>query len=217
MSGLRDTPSNPNQSLPRGTLADMPDQTPKSDVPSKPPMRFRRVRFAVSLFFGVLTLAFCALWVRSLSQSDLITFYPSAYHYANLHYVDSHLFLNVRKWPSNYDPKKFVGLPWRFVIRFKSRAPGNEDLAMVRIPLMHAGFGFYNSDDFKFLAAPYWFFVLVTSIAGVVAGRPYIAYRFSLRTMRLQCSGQVADCGEFARQALPLRADPMSERMRITS
>jgi len=43
----------------------MPNATPPADVSAKPRRRFRRLRIAVSVFFGVLTLVLCVLWVRS--------------------------------------------------------------------------------------------------------------------------------------------------------
>jgi hypothetical protein len=43
----------------------MTDPTPIVAAPSKPRPRFRRTRIAVSVFFGVLTVAFCVLWVIS--------------------------------------------------------------------------------------------------------------------------------------------------------
>ena len=48
----------------------MDDPTPTVDAPSKPPLRFRRTRIAVSVFFGVLTVALCVLWVRSYWRFD---------------------------------------------------------------------------------------------------------------------------------------------------
>jgi len=43
----------------------MSEATPPTDVSAKPPRRFRRLRIAVSVFFGVLAVALCVLWVRS--------------------------------------------------------------------------------------------------------------------------------------------------------
>lgn len=48
----------------------MPDATPTTDAPSRPPMRFRRTRIAVSVFFALLAVALCVLWVRSYSKAD---------------------------------------------------------------------------------------------------------------------------------------------------
>lgn len=43
----------------------MDDSTPIVDAPSKLPPRFRRTRIAVSVFFGVLALAFAIAWIWS--------------------------------------------------------------------------------------------------------------------------------------------------------
>ena len=49
----------------------MVDATPTVDAPSKPHQRFRRTRIAASVFFAVLTVAMCVLWVRSYSIADI--------------------------------------------------------------------------------------------------------------------------------------------------
>jgi hypothetical protein len=49
----------------------MDDSTSIVDAPCTPPLRFRRTRIAVSVFFGVLTVAMCVLWVRSYLHRDV--------------------------------------------------------------------------------------------------------------------------------------------------
>ena len=49
----------------------MDDPSLTVDAPSNPPRRFRRTRIAVSVFFGLLTVALCVLWVRSYYRIDL--------------------------------------------------------------------------------------------------------------------------------------------------
>lgn len=49
----------------------MSDATP-ADVSAKPQRRFRRLRIAVSVVFGVLTLLLVVLWVRSYWRSDVV-------------------------------------------------------------------------------------------------------------------------------------------------
>src|SRR5262245_58990054 len=138
-------------------LSAMSDPTPATaatDTPLRPLLRFRRTRIAVSVIFGLLTVALCVLWVRSLWRSDWIVWSYSAGRFAVLQSVGSHLFLKVQKSgpiPAR-DPKIFL---------FRSRTPTHEDLALPNIDLMHVGFGYYFSDDYKFLAAPYWFLMLV--------------------------------------------------------
>ena len=48
----------------------MSDATPLADVSAKLPRRFRRLRIAVSVFFGALTVALCVFWVRSYRFRD---------------------------------------------------------------------------------------------------------------------------------------------------
>jgi hypothetical protein len=47
----------------------MPDATPTVDAPK--PLRFRRTRIGVSVFLGVMTVALCLLWVRSLQKNEI--------------------------------------------------------------------------------------------------------------------------------------------------
>ena len=47
----------------------MDDVTPSVE---QPPRRFRRLRIAVSVFFGLLTVALCLLWLRSYSWIDVV-------------------------------------------------------------------------------------------------------------------------------------------------
>lgn len=42
----------------------MADATPTADVYAKPRRRFRRLRIAVSVFFGVVCVIYCVFWVR---------------------------------------------------------------------------------------------------------------------------------------------------------
>ena len=56
----------------------MDDPTPIVEALSKPPQRFRRTRIAVSVFFGVLTVALCVLWVRSRSIIDVAGISPAS-------------------------------------------------------------------------------------------------------------------------------------------
>ena len=44
-------------------MSDLSNATPPADVSAKPPRRFRRLRIAVSVFFGVLAVALCVLWL----------------------------------------------------------------------------------------------------------------------------------------------------------
>ena len=51
----------------------MEDPTTTVDAATKPPRRFRRTRIAVSVFFGMLTVALCVLWARSYWHADSMT------------------------------------------------------------------------------------------------------------------------------------------------
>src|SRR5262245_37132843 len=53
-------------------LRGMPDPASTPEVRNKPPMQFKRARIATSVFFGVLAVALCVLWVRSYWRWDEI-------------------------------------------------------------------------------------------------------------------------------------------------
>jgi hypothetical protein len=52
----------------------MSDATPNVDVPAKPPKRFRYLRIAVSVFFGVLTVLLVVLWGRSYLWAEQFSY-----------------------------------------------------------------------------------------------------------------------------------------------
>lgn len=157
----------------------MADPTPTVESPSKPIFRFRRTRIALSVVFGVLTVALCVLWMRSYRQSERLVWSYAPKHYAMLESVEGHLFLHIRfTGPDSTVPTN----PRAF--SFRSRRPTNEDLAASTNPLMHAGFGAWYSADFKYLAVPYWFAIASLGTISAVA-LPSTSYRFCLRTMLL--------------------------------
>lgn len=76
-------------------MSGMVDPTPTVDAPSKPHQRFRRTRITASLFFAVLTVTLCMLWVRSFHWDDAITrMAPNlqviASEYGDLVFLDDH-------------------------------------------------------------------------------------------------------------------------------
>ena len=138
----------------------------------------RKLRIAVSVFFGLLTVALCVLYASSDWRSERIVCSYAPKHYAMLETIAGHIYLHVRFTgldstpPSN--PKTFI---------FRSRPPTHEDLAASTNPLMRAGFGAWYSADFKYLAAPYWFAASSTGMIAAVAFLPWTSHRFSLRTL----------------------------------
>jgi hypothetical protein len=51
------------------------------EAPNKPLLRFRRTRIGVSVFFGVLTVALCVLWVRSYSILQFVEWSSATHDY----------------------------------------------------------------------------------------------------------------------------------------
>jgi hypothetical protein len=105
----------------------MPDATPIVDDPSKP-LRFRRTRIAVSVFFGVLTVLLCLLWVRSYWRFDEIVWTSETRTFAvsasqgklSIETINDRVLLppgwsRVSFWDSDSDdePKTLFGFGWQ--------------------------------------------------------------------------------------------------------
>jgi hypothetical protein len=151
----------------------MDEPTPTLDALSKPPQRFRRTRIAVLVFFGVLTVALCVLWVRSywwcdvcfgpkVKISDSIMFeYDASSEYGGISlrrlniYADDDL---EKPYFASYELAKFTDGP---------NEESNWDCSA-------------DSDGNLWLSAPHWFWALTTATVGIL---PWARVRFSLRTM----------------------------------
>jgi hypothetical protein len=152
----------------------MDDPTPTADNPSQPPRRFRRTRIAVSILFGVLTVALCVLWVRSYWWKDGAVWVFAPGRYIAVESDRGNLtsrFQDLRgqaRFP--YDgPMKLTELT------FRSRWLSTSD--------RFKGFGWHISRDFVLIASPYWFLVLTAATLGLLTAALRPRWHFSLRTM----------------------------------
>lgn len=153
---------------PHGTLADMDDPTPTVDAPSKPSLRFRRTRIALSVCFGVTALVLCVLWVRSYSWSNSLIRFGSNH------------------W-------KLEGHSDRGVLRFKSQplSPNSRPVTHWKYAQFQAEpgplgrkFRFVTISNASMLILPYWMMVIAACVLGIAPiARLLFFARFSLRTM----------------------------------
>jgi hypothetical protein len=144
----------------------MSDATPNADVSAKP--RFRRLRIAWSLFFALLTVALCMLWVRSYWRMDIL-----AGRYADI--ASIHGQMSIGGMPSLMSLVAVTD--WKLEPGY-TPVPGYPP---------HSILGFYYDhppSEPANLMVPDWFLVLISGTCAVVPWRKR-RWAFSLRTMLL--------------------------------
>ena len=151
----------------------MPDQTPESDGPSKPPMRFRRVRIAVSVFFALVAVALCVLWVRSQDHIDRLT-----WHYRRPRAIQ------VGTEPGRIDIKVFTDAPT--IIPATNSHPSRQLWTpFVETMRLYGGVTNWtpeimNDPSGTIIAIPQW---LLVTMLGLFASASWLITRFSLRAL----------------------------------
>ena len=119
-------------------------------------MRFRKLRIAWSVTWGLAAVLLCVLWVRSYWKSDCL--WTSHVGICSATGVAQ---LSVRSTPTNYRGRQWTTLPTRKDIFISPR------------------FAFRPASNMSYINVTYWFLILIlTTLAAV----PWIR-RFSLRTL----------------------------------
>ncbi len=149
---------------------------------AKSPLRFRKLRIAWSVAWGLACVLLIVLWVRSYMQWDRIVIRLCGKHGVQISHVAGQSRLTVFKvhrqsfWQAFWQPddtrywyeKKSVE-EWRM-----TSYPGNistsPSFLIAQVP---AGWGWT-------LRSPYWFIV---SLVSMLAIAPWIRWRFTLRTL----------------------------------
>ena len=127
----------------------------------------RRVRIAVSVFFGVLTVALCVLWVRSYWRYDFVLRADKPNTQMRIHTLSG---IGQAQWTDFA-----MGVPRRVAVGWH----------MGSIPLppnvsAPPSIELFRSPQASRLSAPIWALAVFSSC---VAAVPWLSYRFSLRTM----------------------------------
>lgn len=133
-------------------------------------MKYRKLRIAWSVAWGVLAVLLCALWVRSLFYSDVISAPLPKGRGFLIDSCKSHLELQT------YDS---LSLPWHLTTNNLKEAEAKG----YQLPTFKGlGVGYYPRPKYAMYTVPYWFVVLTMMAMTAV---PWSASfkRFSLRTL----------------------------------
>jgi hypothetical protein len=135
-------------------------------------MRFRKLRIAWSVAWGIACVLLIVLWVRSLNRIDCLT-----WHYNNAEA------LLVRTNPGIVTVATFVDRPApSSVVRQVGRAwmTGWFESMMIRGGKMSWWFEAASTSTFRSASAPDWFLILICCGLGSI---PWLRWRFTLRTL----------------------------------
>jgi hypothetical protein len=130
----------------------------------------RKLRIAVSVFFGLLTVALCALWVRSYWLSETIAF-PMGGRGYHAWTADGCLSLLRSVAPPDAIPQSFT----------TTSVPLTEPISRVLEGVCGAdGFYLWADSNHSTVVMPYWFMFGVSLMSAI---GPWYVTRFSLRTL----------------------------------
>jgi hypothetical protein len=133
-------------------------------------MRFRKLRIAWSVLWGVAAVLFIALWVRSYRWVEHVYYEtPNAIFGVDSTRGTTWIFRNSR-------PDRITGIGWDI-------RQGDQDPLQKREPKRDPtllGFGWHRKANLISIGLPYWSFVILTIALG---GLPWLPRRFSLRTL----------------------------------
>src|SRR5262245_34253035 len=138
-------------------------------------MKFRKLRTTWSVFWAVLALLVCAMWVRSITWADAVTG-P---------FVTSEDVIIVRSLPGVVDINHQPGTsppPWSKITDDARQIWDDiQNADPAARPYESRFWGMFHVDlSWPAITFPYWFAVLTTAL---VATLPWLRLRFSLRTL----------------------------------
>jgi hypothetical protein len=132
-------------------------------------MKYRKLRIAWSVLFGLLCLTLIVLWVRSYWWSYQATYVHSATAVFALTSTDGQINF-ISGTPPMFSDKVSGVSSWK-------------TMPFVDTLTRHASehrFRFIQDGDLELVSIPHWFAILLT---GTVAALPWLRWRFSLRTL----------------------------------
>jgi hypothetical protein len=153
----------------------MTDDATRTEMPQAAPRRWvRGVRVGVSVFFGLLTVAFCILWVRSYWRGD------SIHMRANTTVIEAWSACGEVYMGSSYAPSgvdlRFYSLPLSPDDKFQwFGSDGNSN-----VPTFGFGISMMSHHGPLYML-PHWFLALLSGCVALFAFTG--TSRFSLRTM----------------------------------
>jgi hypothetical protein len=146
-------------------------------------MKYRNLRIAWSVGWGVVCLSLIALWIRSYSQWDNICAKPNTEHYIMCRSVCGQLsvgylgeLMKTRptfEWAIYSNPTIDNG--W-VTANF---GPGSKSLVSLELS-EQMGFNIYVNAGDREVTVPHWFLAMLTALVAAISWLPW---RFSLRTL----------------------------------
>ena len=130
----------------------------------------RRLRIAVSVFFAVVGVALCVLWVRSYFTRDYLQLRPSEGRFFAISSREG--IFGLSTWT-----KGMQGNDWEFQSTPVTGLPPKRNISNP------VGVDIFRSAEFGSLGGvfPYWLAVLISALIGI--GTHWLPSRFSLRTL----------------------------------
>src|SRR6188472_3642662 len=136
-------------------------------------MKYRKLRIAWSIGWGIACLLMIALWARSYWWFDTVYYVQSSLDYLEFGSVAGLVFVE------DDDASREMGNvgPAPTQTSWFARRAADEPIEMPRLKLLFREFGNFSRPDY---AVPYWFLAL--SPAALIAV-PWFSYCYSLRTL----------------------------------
>jgi hypothetical protein len=130
----------------------------------------RRLRIAVSVFFALMAVVLCGLWVRSYSQYEMLVV-P----------VGSEVDYDITSDRGTVYLRRLTNVPnewdWPYYVNYNEFVQGRDDRTVSESWDLD-----WDSDGNAWLTTPYWFWVLATATVSILQwARTRMS--FSLRTM----------------------------------
>lgn len=153
-------------------MTSMTSDTTTTDPPITRPWR-RWLRITWSVFFAVVTVALCVLWIRSYLRTESLEVCIGGQRELTALSIPGVLMVGYGPGLDSLASGKYL---------IASEPIDMQYVASMRMELGLGGFGAINESIWWIFAAPYWFLVTSTTTVAVLSWTRW-SKRFSLRTM----------------------------------